>query len=84
VGSGSLEVEGGWVDAKGMFLGAAHAGPVYKLLGKKDLGTIEFPPIETALVEGDIAFRQHRGGHTNGPNWPAFLAFAERYFAPKP
>ncbi len=80
VGSGSLEVEGGWVDAKGMFLGAAHAGPVYRLLGKKDLGTTEFPPIGTALVTGDVAFRQHRGGHTNGPNWPAFLAFAERYF----
>ena len=80
VGSGSLEVEGGWVDAKGMFLGAAHAGPVYRLLGKKDLGTTAFPPIETALVAGDIAFRQHRGGHTNGPNWPAFLSFAERYF----
>jgi hypothetical protein len=84
VGSGSPEVEGGWVDAKGMFLGAAHAGPVYRLLGKKDLGTTTFPPIETALVQGDIAFRQHRGGHTNGPNWPAFLAFAERYFSPKP
>ncbi len=83
VGSGSPEVEGGWVDAKGMFLGAAHAGPVYRLLGKKDLGTTEFPPLETALVEGDIAFRQHRGGHTNGPNWPAFLAFAERYFTRK-
>ena len=84
VGSGSLEVEGGWVDAKGMFLGVAHAGPVYRLLGKKDLGTTEFPPLETALVAGDIAFRQHRGGHTNGPNWPAFLAFAERYFTAKP
>ncbi len=84
VGSGSLEVEGGWVDAKGMFLGAAHAGPVYRLLGKKDLGTKEFPPIETALVAGDVAFRQHRGGHTNGPNWPAFLSFAERYFKARP
>jgi hypothetical protein len=83
VGSGSPEVEGGWVDARGMFLGAAHAGPVYRLLGKQDLGTTEFPPIETALVAGDIAFRQHRGGHTNGPNWPAFLAFAERYFTRK-
>ena len=33
-----------WVDAKGMFLAAAGAGPVYKLLGKKDMGTTEFPP----------------------------------------
>jgi hypothetical protein len=70
----------GWVDAKGMFLAAAGAGPVYKLLGKKDLGTTEFPPIETALIDGDVAFRQHSGGHTPAPNWPTFLTFAERYF----
>ncbi|MVM29011.1 acetylxylan esterase [Spirosoma sp. HMF4905] len=68
ISSGSPKVEGNWVDAKGMFLGGAYAGPVYKLLGKKDLGTMEFPPIETALVDGDIAFRQHSGGHTTGPN----------------
>lgn len=68
-----------WVDAKGMFLAAAGAGPVYKLLGKKDMGTTEFPPIETTLIDGDVAFRQHSGGHTPGPNWPTFLTFAERY-----
>lgn len=69
-----------WVDAKGQFLAAVHAGPVYKLLGKKDLGTAEFPPIETALINGDIGFRQHKEGHTPGPNWPTFLSFAEKYF----
>ena len=69
-----------WVDAKGQFLAAVHAGPVYKLLGKRDLGTTEFPALETALVGGDIAFRQHSGGHTPGPNWPTFLQFASRYF----
>jgi hypothetical protein len=70
----------GWVDAKGMFLAAAGAGPVYRLLGKKDLGTTQFPLIETALIDGDVAFRQHSRGHTPGPNWPTFLTFAERYF----
>jgi hypothetical protein len=68
-----------WVDAKGMFLAAVGAGPVYKLLGKKDMGTTEFPPIETTLIDGDVAFRQHSGGHTPGPNWPTFLTFAQRY-----
>jgi hypothetical protein len=68
-----------WVDAKGMFMAAAAAGPVYRLLGKKDLGTVEFPPIETALIDGDVAFRQHSGGHTDAPNWPTFLTFASRY-----
>jgi hypothetical protein len=79
VSSGSQQVEGGWVDAKGMFLGAVNAGPVYRLLGKKDLGTTEFPPMETGLIDGEIAFRQHSGGHTTGPNWPTFLIFASRY-----
>jgi hypothetical protein len=48
-------------------------------LGKKDLGSEQMPPMETALIEGDIAFRQHSGGHTTGPNWPTFLTFASRY-----
>ena len=69
----------GWVDAKGTFLAGAGAGPVYKLLGKRDMGTAEFPPIETPLIDGDIAFRQHSGGHTPGPNWPTFITFASRY-----
>jgi hypothetical protein len=79
ISSGSPLVEGPWVDAKGMFLGAVYAGPVYRLLGRKDLGSREFPPMETALIDGDIGFRQHSGGHTTGPNWPVFLQFAQRY-----
>ena len=71
--------EGTWVDQKGSFMAAVAAGPVYKLLGKKDLGTGDFPPVETALVEGELAFRQHSGGHTTGPNWPTFLEWAGRY-----
>jgi hypothetical protein len=73
-----------WVDAKGMFLAAAAAGPVYTLLGKKDLGTTDFPPMEMALIDGDVAFRQHSGGHTDGPNWPTFLKFADRYIKAPP
>jgi hypothetical protein len=69
-----------WVDAKGSFMAAAAAGPVYTLLGKKDLGTTNFPPIETGLMNGDITFRQHSKGHTDAPNWPVFLDFAARYF----
>jgi len=62
-----------------MFLAEVGAGPVYRLLGKKDLGTTEFPPIGRALMDGDLAFRQHSFGHTPAPNWPAFLDFASRY-----
>ncbi|HXC35548.1 MAG TPA: hypothetical protein VNV43_06700 [Candidatus Acidoferrales bacterium] len=78
--SGGATRGDGWADAKGMFMAAAAAGPVYTLLGKRDLGTTNFPPIGT-LLSGDIAFRQHTSGHTDGPNWPFFLDFAEKYFA---
>ena len=71
-----------WADGKGMFMAAAAAGPVYELLGKKGLGTTHFPPIETGLLDGEVAYRQHSGGHTDGPNWPVFLDFAARYFVP--
>jgi len=76
----AANINDAWVDAKGTFLAGVGAGPVYRLLGKKDLGTEEFPKIETPLVSGDVAFRQHSGGHTPGPNWPVFLEFAARYF----
>jgi (4-O-methyl)-D-glucuronate---lignin esterase len=84
ISSGSQQVEGGWVDAKGMFLAAVDAGPVYQLLGKQGLGTTEFPPMGMPLIDGDIAFRQHGGGHTTGPNWPTFLTFASRYIKEPP
>jgi len=35
--------------------------------------------MQTALAEGDLAFRQHQFGHTPAPNWPVFLDFAGRY-----
>jgi hypothetical protein len=81
---GSLDSEERWIDPRGMFLAAVAAGPVYRLLGKKDLGTSEFPEVGMGLTDGELAFRQHRGGHTTGPNWPTFLAFADRYIKVSP
>jgi hypothetical protein len=69
-----------WADAEGTFLAGVAAGPVYRLLGKKDLATSVFPPIETGILSGDLVFRQHSAGHTPNPNWPYFLDFAEREF----
>ncbi len=71
--------EGQWVDQRGSFMAAVAAGPVFRLMAKKDLGTSEFPNVETGITDGELAFRQHKGGHTTGPNWPTFLAFADRY-----
>lgn len=69
-----------WVDARGMFLAAAAASPVYELLGAKGLGTTEFPAVERGLMDGAVAFRQHSAGHTDQPNWPVFLDYAARYW----
>ena len=80
IGAGNPAQGDGWVDPKGMFMAAAAAGPIYRLLGARDLGTTEFPPIETSLTAGELAYRQHSGGHTSGPNWPVFLEFGQRYF----
>jgi hypothetical protein len=69
-----------WSDPHGEFLAAVAAGPVYRLLGRKDLGTGEVPAPNVALVSGEVAFREHIGAHTDVPDWPAFLDFAAKYF----
>lgn len=80
ISSGSPLVEGNWVDGKGMFLGGFHADKVYNLLGKKGLGTSEFPVLGYPLINGDLAFRQHAGGHSTGPNWSTWIAWASKYW----
>lgn len=80
IGAGAPAQGDAWVDPRGMFMATVAASPVYRLLGKRALDTAEFPPIETALTSGELAYRQHAGGHTSGPNWPVFLDFAARYF----
>jgi lysophospholipase L1-like esterase len=76
--------EGFWVDQKGSFMAAVAASPAYRLLGKKDLGTTEMPAVGTALVDGELAWRMHSGGHTTGPNIETFVAWASRYLKPPP
>ena len=70
-----------WSDPKGEFLAMVAAGPVYRLLGKKDLGVTELPPLDAPITGGDLAFHYHSGGHMAVPaDWKAFLEFADRHF----
>ncbi len=70
-----------WADPAGMFKAAVAAGPVYRLLGRKDLGTTELPPLDTPLTTGDLGYHYHTGGHTATPaDWQAFLVFLGKYF----
>jgi (4-O-methyl)-D-glucuronate---lignin esterase len=82
IGAGNPAQGDAWVDPRGMFMATAAASPVYRLLGKRAIDVTEFPPMETALTAGELAFRQHAGGHTSYPNWPIFLDYARRYFEP--
>jgi lysophospholipase L1-like esterase len=78
-----------WVDAHGSFMAGVLAGPVYKLLGKKDFGTPGdyltdvMPPIGK-LIGGELAWRQHEGGHDVTPNWPAFFEWVGGYVKAPP
>jgi hypothetical protein len=75
-----------WVDAHGSFMATVLAGPAYRLLGKKDLGTpgdylTDKMPAVGTLLGGELAWRQHEGGHTNGPNFPTFYEWAGQYIS---
>lgn len=78
-----------WVDAHGSFMAGVLAGPVYRLLGKKDFGTPgdyltdPMPPVKQ-LIGGDLAWRQHEGGHDVTPNWPAFFNWVGDYIKAPP
>ena len=70
-----------WSDPKGEFLGAVAAGPVYRLLGKKDLGTTELPPMDRPIIDGDMGWNYHSEGHqATRADWQAFLRLLDKYF----
>jgi hypothetical protein len=70
-----------WSDPVGEFLAEVAAGPVYRLLGKKDLGVTQLPPLDTPVMGGDLGWHYHTGGHMATPaDWSAFLQFLAKYF----
>jgi lysophospholipase L1-like esterase len=78
-----------WVDAHGSFMAEVLASPVYTLLGKKGLGTpgdylTDPMPLVGTLIGGELAWRQHEGGHDVTPNWPAFFGWVQRYIKASP
>lgn len=64
-----------WQDVVGSFISASKASAVYELLGYEGVGTDLFPGMDNGLMDGQLAYRQHHGGHEAGPNWPYFLDF---------
>jgi hypothetical protein len=69
-------------DPHGEFLSAVAAGPVYKLLGRQDLGTTVWPPGEPIL--NDIGYEMNQGGHGMVPgDWDVYLAFLKKHLHPQ-
>ena len=73
-----------WLDQYGSWQATVAAGEVFKLLGAKDLGLSNdyrkepMPPVLTGLLDGELAWRQHDGGHTDGPNMKYFIEWATK------
>ena len=54
-----------WADPLGEFKACVAATPVYELLGKKGISSLEIPSLDASLINSDLAFRLHEGGHTD-------------------
>jgi hypothetical protein len=70
-----------WSDPKGQFLALVAAGPVYRLLGAKDLGVTEMPALDKPVADGSLAYHYHSSGHTVLPaDSKIFFDFADRHY----
>lgn len=74
-----------WLDQQGSWMATVAAGSVFKLVGAKDLGisndylTEKMPPMLTDMLNGELAWRQHDGGHTDAPNFKFFIPWASKF-----
>ena len=72
-----------WSDPKGEFLAAVAAGPVYKLLGKEDLGTDIWPSAKQPIFH-DLSYYMHDGGHGMVPSdWQIYIEFLKNALHPE-
>lgn len=68
-----------WADPKGEFLAAVHAGPVYRLLGKQDLGTAQMPGIHQPIMQ-TLGYHIREGKHAvMAYDWERWLDFADKH-----
>jgi hypothetical protein len=74
-----------WLDHQGSYMATVAAQPVYQLLGAKTLGvssdyhTEKMPGVNVGLLDGQLAWRQHDGGHTDAPNVKYFIQWADKF-----
>lgn len=74
-----------WLDHQGSYMATISAGAVFKLLGAADLGvsndykTEQMPAVNVGLLNGQLAWRQHDGGHTDAPNIKYFIQWVNQF-----
>jgi len=73
-----------WLDQQGSYMATVAAGPVFRLLGARDVGDksdyrkAQMPAVNTGLLDGQLAWRQHDGGHEDRTNMRYFIAWATK------
>src|ERR1700752_3765985 len=73
-----------WSDPKGEFLAEVAAGPVYKLLGKQDLGTDVWPDAKQPIFTDGLNYYMHDGGHGMVPtDWDIYIQFLKQALHPE-
>ena len=76
-----------WLDHQGSYMAAVASGPVFRLLGARDLGerrdyhAATMPGVNVGMVDGELAWRQHDGGHEDRSNMTHFVDWANRLIA---
>ena len=79
-----------WLDHQGSFMATVDASRVFALLGAKglegfgDYRTAKMPPVNQGVLEGQLAWRQHDGGHTDAPNMKYFIQWADKFIGHAP
>lgn len=79
-----------WLDQQGSYMATVAAGAAWRLLGARDLGdtsdyrSARMPPHNTGLLDGELAWRQHDGGHEDRSNMKYFIAWANKHLRHTP
>ncbi len=79
-----------WLDHQGSYMATVAAQPAWRLYGARTIGvsdnyhTEKMPAVNVALMDGQLAWRQHDGGHTDAPNMKCFIAWADRFMNRRP
>lgn len=75
-----------WLDHQGSWMATVDASRVFALLGDNETDfagdnykTTKMPAVNEGLLDGQLAWRQDDGGHTDAPNMKWFIQWADKF-----